>query len=58
MAKTMMKVLPKDEIELIHNSSLKILSEVGVKINSPYVVDLPQKAKTGTKAGGSASMRS
>jgi trimethylamine--corrinoid protein Co-methyltransferase len=44
MAKAMMKVLSKDEIELVHKSSLRILSEVGVKINSPYVVELLQKA--------------
>ena len=44
MTKTILSVLSKDEIELIHQSSLKILSEVGVKIDSPSVVDMLQEA--------------
>jgi trimethylamine--corrinoid protein Co-methyltransferase len=44
MAKAVMKLLSKDEIELIHLSSLKILSEVGVNIDSSSVLDLLQEA--------------
>ena len=44
MAKAIMKVLSEDEIGLVHQSSLRILSEVGVKIDSPSVVDLLQEA--------------
>ncbi|MFY9606920.1 MAG: trimethylamine methyltransferase family protein, partial [Thermoplasmata archaeon] len=44
MTKAMMKVLSKDEIGLLHQSSLRILSEVGVKIDSPSVVELLRKA--------------
>jgi len=53
MTKTIMKVLSADDIELIHESSLRILSEVGVKIDSPSVVDLFQEAgaKTDRKEG-------
>ena len=47
MTKAMMKVLSKDDIELVHQSSLKILSEVGVKIDSPSVVQL--LGKTGAR---------
>lgn len=53
MTKTIMKVLSADEVELIHRSSLRILFEVGVKIDSPSVVDLLQEAgaKTDRKEG-------
>jgi len=44
MSKATMSVLAKDEIELIHESSLRILSEVGVKIESPSVLELLKKA--------------
>jgi len=44
MTRAIMKLLSKDQIELIHLSSVKILSEVGVKIDSPIVVDLLQEA--------------
>jgi trimethylamine--corrinoid protein Co-methyltransferase len=39
-----MSVLAKDEIELVHESSLRILSEVGVKIESPSVLELLKEA--------------
>ena len=53
MTKAMMKVLSKDEIGLVHQSSLRILSEVGVKIDSPSVVELLRKAgaKTDKESG-------
>ena len=44
MTKAMMKVLSKDDIEFVHQSSLRVLSEVGVKIDSPSVVELLRKA--------------
>jgi len=44
MSEVTMKVLSKDDIENVHASSLKILSEVGVRIESPSVVDLMAKA--------------
>jgi trimethylamine--corrinoid protein Co-methyltransferase len=44
MSKATMSVLAKDEIELVHETSLRILSEVGIKIESPYVLDLLKKA--------------
>jgi trimethylamine--corrinoid protein Co-methyltransferase len=47
MSKSTMSVLAKDEIELVHETSLRILSEVGVKIDSPAVLDLLKK--TGAK---------
>ena len=40
MSKATMSVLAKDEIELVHETSLRILSEVGVKIESPSVLEL------------------
>ena len=53
MTKAMMKVLSKDEVEVVHQNSLRILSEVGVKIDSPSVVELLSKAgaKTDKKSG-------
>jgi trimethylamine--corrinoid protein Co-methyltransferase len=39
-----MSVLAKDEVELVHESSLRILSEVGVKIESPSVLELLKEA--------------
>jgi trimethylamine--corrinoid protein Co-methyltransferase len=44
MVKATMKVLSRDQIELIHLSSLNILSDVGVKIDSPAVVHLLEEA--------------
>lgn len=44
MSKAAMKVLSRDEIERVHASSLRILSEVGVKIESPSVLELLKKA--------------
>lgn len=52
MAKAMMKVLSNDEIELVHQSSLSILSEVGVKIDSPsrsICCRTPGQTQTGRK---------
>lgn len=43
MSKATMSVLAKNEIELVHESSLRILSEVGVKIESPSALDLLRK---------------
>jgi trimethylamine--corrinoid protein Co-methyltransferase len=53
MTKATMKVLSKDDIELVHQSSIKILLEVGVKIDSPSVVELLGKAgaRTDKKSG-------
>jgi trimethylamine--corrinoid protein Co-methyltransferase len=53
MAKAIMKVLSRDQIEHIHRTSLKILSDVGVKIDSPAVVGLLQEAgaRSDTKQG-------
>ncbi len=39
-----MSVLARNEIEQVHECSLRILSEVGVKIESPSVLDLLKKA--------------
>jgi trimethylamine--corrinoid protein Co-methyltransferase len=44
MSKATMSVLAKDEIELVHETSLRILSEVGVKIESPSVLELLKEA--------------
>jgi len=44
MARATMKVLSRDQIELIHRNSLEILSDVGVKIESPAVVGLLHEA--------------
>ncbi len=44
MSKVNMSVLSKEDIELVHSSSLRILAEVGVKIESPSVVELMRKA--------------
>jgi trimethylamine--corrinoid protein Co-methyltransferase len=43
MSKANMRVLSKEDVELVHSSSLKILGEVGVKVESPAVVELMQK---------------
>src|SRR4030042_30637 len=43
MARSCMQVLSKDEIEQVHQTSLKILSEVGVKVDSPSVRDVLEK---------------
>lgn len=47
MSRATMKVLSRDDIEKVHSSSLRILSEVGVKIESPSVLDV--LAKGGAK---------
>ncbi len=47
MSKANMRVLSKEEIDLVHDSSLRILAEVGVKIESPSVVELMRKAGAG-----------
>ncbi len=39
-----MSILTRDEIELIHGTSMRILSEVGVRIESPSVLELLGKA--------------
>jgi len=39
-----MSVLTRDEIALVHESSMRVLSEVGVKIESPSVLGLLKKA--------------
>jgi len=44
MSKVNMRVLSKEDVDLIHSSSLKILAEVGVKIESPSVVGLMREA--------------
>jgi len=44
MSKATMSVLAKDEIELVHGTSLRILSEVGVKIESPSVLEILKEA--------------
>ena len=44
MSKATMNVLDKQEIEMVHECSLKILSEVGVKIESPSVLELLKKS--------------
>jgi len=44
MSKVNMRVLSKEDVELVHSSSLKILAEVGVKIESPSVVELMREA--------------
>ncbi len=44
MSKATMSVLARNEIELVHDCSLRILSEVGVKIESPSVLELLKKA--------------
>lgn len=46
MSKAMMRVLSGDEIELVHASALRILAEVGVRIDSPSVLDMMHKAGT------------
>jgi len=43
MARSWMHVLSKDEMEQVHQTSLKILSEVGVKLDSPSVRDMLEK---------------
>src|SRR4030067_447754 len=43
MARSSMQVLSKGEIEQVHQTSLKILSEVGVKVDSPSVRVLLEK---------------
>jgi len=44
MSKARISVLSRDEIEQVHTSSLKILEEVGVKIDSPSVLGMMDKA--------------
>lgn len=44
MSKAMLRVLSADEIELVHQTSLRILAEVGVKIDSPSVLAMMEKA--------------
>lgn len=44
MSKATMNVLSRDEIDLVHQHSLRILSEVGVKIDSPSVLAMMEKA--------------
>src|SRR4030042_5598820 len=40
MSKASMRLLSRDEIEQVHATSLRVLSEVGVKIDSPSVLAL------------------
>ena len=40
MSKASMRLLSSDEIEQVHSTSLRVLSEVGVKIDSPSVLAL------------------
>ena len=47
MSRATMNVLSGDDIEKVHASSLRILSEVGVKVESPSVLDI--LAKNGAK---------
>lgn len=49
MAKASMRVLSKTDIEEVHSSSLRMLSEVGVRVESPSVVDMLRGA--GAKVG-------
>lgn len=44
MSKARLSVLSKDDIERIHESSLRILAEVGVKVESSQVVRLMKEA--------------
>ena len=44
MSKASMRLLSKDEIEQVHSTSLRVLSEVGVKIDSPSVLALMKGA--------------
>lgn len=44
MARSSMRVLSSDDIQKIHQTSLRILSEVGVKIDSPSVRKMLAKA--------------
>src|SRR5512136_93383 len=44
MSKARMNVLSKDEIEQVHDSSIRILAEVGAKIDSPSVLTMMEKA--------------
>ncbi len=44
MSRASMKVLSREEIDLVHESSMRILTEVGVKIESASVLDLLKKA--------------
>lgn len=44
MSITKMSVLAKDEIGLVHESSMRILAQVGVRIESPSVLELLEKA--------------
>ena len=40
MTKARMSVLSRDDIEQVHTVSMKILEEVGVKIDSPSVLSM------------------
>jgi len=44
MSMARMSVLSKDDIEQVHAASLRILSEVGVRIDSPSVLEMMAKA--------------
>lgn len=44
MSKVSLHVMSRDEIELVHQNSLRILAEVGVKIDSPSVLAMMEKA--------------
>jgi len=44
MTRASMSILSRDDIEQIHDASVRILSEVGVKIESPSVLSLLGKA--------------
>ncbi len=44
MTKARMSILSKSDIEQVHDASIRILSEVGVKIESPSVIALFKKA--------------
>lgn len=54
MSVAKMSVLSREDIEQVHAVSLRILSEVGVKIDSPIVLDL--MAKAGAKVDRSKSI--
>jgi len=55
MSKAMLHVLSRDEIELVHSSSLKILADVGVKIDSPSVLAMMEKAGAKVDKGKSTA---
>jgi trimethylamine---corrinoid protein Co-methyltransferase len=44
MTKATMSILSRSDIEQVHDFSVRILAEVGVKIDSPSVLDMMEKA--------------